>query len=123
MKQVHLLLGFIVAAVMVSACRGKERTAENKLFFAEQKTQPGFKVYSDPKSKRVTIIYVSAVAGKGMVSVYNADGSLVDRKEVVVKVGKNSWDYDIPRISAGIYLVSLKTAVEERTEKVFKSAY
>ena len=58
-----------------------------------------------------------------MVSVYNADGSLIDRKEVVVKVGKNSWDYDIPRISAGIYLVSLKTAVEERTEKVFKSAY
>ena len=82
--------------------------------------QEDFKVGNNPSIRKLTIEFRGKESGKGMISVYYTDGKLLGRKEVIVNVGVNVWEYYFPSTATGIFLVKFTTKSTTRTVKVHK---
>lgn len=88
-----------------------------------QRDQPDkdLKIMGDPSRSNITIVYNSTAAGNGLLLIYAPDGSLLNRKQVDVIKGMNTWTYNFPEKSSGVYWVKIATQDVERTAKVLKT--
>lgn len=83
--------------------------------------QQDFKIYNDPSSDQVIIVFRSGRAGKASLSVFTINGRLLDRREFPLNKGLNTWYYGFVFKSTGTYLMRLVADGKERSARFFKS--
>lgn len=86
-------------------------------------TQGEFKVYSNPHANNIIVTYFSNNEGRGLLSILFTDGNVLERKQVTVVKGSNTWEYVFPKKSTGFFLVKFSMNNTERVAKVFKDMY
>lgn len=83
--------------------------------------QKDFKVYSNPESKKIVVLFYSRQKGQTIVTTYYKDGSLLQQRNLAINLGTNTWECYFPLKSSGAYIVKFKMNNLERNGKVFKS--
>jgi len=123
MKRYCFLL--FLLSIIFSFCDQSPGTDASSIVPAINKNlQPNddFKIYSEPKSSKITIEFKSKETGQAMLSVYYSDGKLFNRKTLYVNKGINTWDYLFPYKASGVFIIKILMKDVERTGKVFKAS-
>ena len=112
-----------IAALFLSCNQSPGTDASTMIPSVNKRGQPGrdFNIYSEAKNSKITITFTSKEPGQAMLSVYYSDGKLLSRKTLFVNRGANSWDYQLPFTSGGVYIIKFLMKGVERTGKVFKA--
>ena len=79
-----------------------------------------FQVYSLPSSNKMTVIYNSVEEGKGLISVFFADGKLLIREQVYVTRGLNNWEYQVTDDKKGILFIRFVINNKQRSAKLVR---
>ena len=79
-----------------------------------------FQVYSLPASNKMTVIYNSVEEGKGLISIFFADGKLLIREQVYVTKGLNNWEYQVTDNKKGILFIRFVINDKQRSAKLVR---
>lgn len=122
MKRFNFFL-FLIAVLFFSCNQSPGADASTMIPSVDKKLQPvdDFKIYSEPKTSTIIIEFTSKQTGQAMLSVYYADGKLLNRKTLFVNTGVNTWNYQFPFKASGTFIIKFRMKDLERTGKVFKS--
>ena len=118
------VLWCLLTAVSFSCNQSPGTDASSIVPSVTKKSQPAddFRIYSDPKASKITIVFNSKETGQAMLSVYYPDGKLYSRKTLYVNKGMNSWDYQFTYRASGAFIIAFLMKDIHRTGRVFKAS-
>jgi Secretion system C-terminal sorting domain len=91
-------------------------------FQGTKNTSLTLSTYPNPASSEVSLNISSPVAGTATISLYSANGSLVQRQHIQVKNGSTLAKMNLSSLSKGMYMITLENANNQTiSQKLIKN--
>ncbi len=76
-----------------------------------------FELFPNPVNEKGTININSEITSEGKLFIYNALGTMMNERSILLTKGKNKLDFNAENLPSGIYFMSFKFGVSEITRK------
>ena len=110
--------------LLLAACNSTNADSEASTLIPvikEKHAQEDFKIFSEPASQKITVVFRSPISGTALLTLYYPDGKIFEQRQFVVNKGMNTWDCYCEFKSPGTYLARFALDSIERSGKFFKS--